>query len=68
MNECPPLERGNCEVYLGLVRIQSVQRVIYNNYRKLCKTVKKISLAASFKIWLAKRSNDWAPGQIIKAY
>ena len=31
------------------------------NYKKFCKTVSKISLFASYKIWLARRSNDWDP-------
>ena len=65
-----PLEVGargyiNPQNMAVLASIASVCKV--RNYRKLCKTVSKISLVASYKIWLARRSNDWAPGQFIKA-
>jgi hypothetical protein len=65
-----PLEVGargyiNPQNMAVLASISSVCKV--RNYRKLCKTVSKISLVASYKIWLARRSNDWAPGQLIKA-
>ena len=30
------------------------------NFKKMCHTVGKISLIASYNIWLARRSNDWA--------
>ena len=65
-----PLEVGargyiNPQNMAVLASIASVCKV--KNYRKLCKTVSKISLVASYKIWLARRSNDWAPGQFIKA-
>ena len=65
-----PLEVGargyiNPQNMAVLASIASVCMV--RNYRKLFKTVSKISLVASYKIWLARRSNDWAPGQFIKA-
>ena len=37
------------------------------NFKKMCQTVGKISLIASYKIWLARRSSDWAPGSFVKA-
>ena len=42
-----------------LASISAVCKV--KDYKKLWKTVSKISLVASYKIWLARRSNDWAP-------
>ena len=36
-------------------------------YKKFCQTLGKISLLGSYRIWLARRSNDWAPGQFVRA-
>ena len=52
----------NMAVLAGFASVCKVKK-----YRKLCKTDSKISLVASLKIWLARRSDDWAPGQFIKA-
>ena len=48
-----------------LATISAICRV--RKYKKLCQTLGKISLVASYKIWLARRSTDWAPGQFIRA-
>ena len=65
-----PLEEGargyiNPQNMSVLASISSVCKV--KNYRKLCKTVRKISLVDSYKIWLDRLSNDWAPGQFVQA-
>ena len=39
----------------------------FRKYKKFCQSLGKISLVASYKIWLARRSQEWAPGQFIKA-
>ena len=65
-----PLEVGsrgyiNPQNMSVLASIYAVYKV--KKYKKLFKTVSKISLVASYKIWLARRSNDWAPEQFVKA-
>ena len=34
---------------------------------KLRRTVGKIALVGSYRIWLARRSNEWSPGRLIEA-
>ena len=35
--------------------------------KKFTRTLGKISLIGSYKVWLARRSNEWAPGQLVRA-
>ena len=37
------------------------------DYKRLVSTVGKISLLGSYKVWLARRSSEWSPGQLIRA-
>ena len=37
------------------------------DYKRLVSTVGKISLLGSYKVWLARRSSVWSPGQLIRA-
>ena len=48
-----------------LATILSLCRV--KNYKMFTRTLGKISLIGSYKVWLARRSNEWAPGRLIRA-
>ena len=36
-------------------------------FKKFTRTLGKISLIGSYKMWLARRSKEWAPGQLVRA-
>ena len=48
-----------------LATISSMCKV--RQYKKFCQNLGKISLVASYKIWLARHSQEWAPGHYITA-
>ena len=37
------------------------------DYKKFVSTISKISLIGSYKVWLARRSNEWSPGKLVEA-
>ena len=37
------------------------------DYKKFISTISKISLIGSYKVLLARRSNEWSPGKLVKA-
>ena len=38
------------------------------SFKKFARTLGKISLIGGYKVWLARRSNEWAPGQLVRAW
>ena len=65
-----PLEVGT-RVYTNprnmavLAKLSSLCRI--KDFRKFRRTLGNISLLRSYKVWLARRSNEWAPGSLIWA-
>ena len=48
-----------------LASVLSLCRV--KNFKKFTRTLGKISLIGSYKVWLARRTNEWSPGQLVRA-
>ena len=48
-----------------LATISSMCKV--KNFKQFTRTLGKISLLGSYRIWLARRSNEWAPGNFVRA-
>ena len=48
-----------------LATLSSLCRV--KDFKKFTRTLGKISLLGSYKVWLARRSNEWAPGSLTRA-
>ena len=48
-----------------LASISSMCKV--RNFKKFARTLGKVSLLGSYRIWLARRSNEWAPGSLMRA-
>ena len=48
-----------------LASVSSMCRV--KSFKKFTRTLGNISLIGSYKVWLARRSNEWAPGSLIRA-
>ena len=37
------------------------------DFKQFSRTLGKISMLGSYRIWLARRSNEWAPGNFVRA-
>ena len=48
-----------------LATISSMCKV--RDFKEFARTLGKISLLGSYRIWLARRSNEWAPGSFVRA-
>ena len=48
-----------------LASISSVCKV--RDFKKFARTLGKVSLLGSYRVWLARRSNEWAPGNFVRA-
>ena len=48
-----------------LATLSSMCRV--RDFKNFARTLAKVSLVGSYRVWLARRSNEWAPGNLVRA-